>query len=211
MSELLQFPQSADFGARFSECVLHRLWQARDDEENVHLLDDLVVAWHAVSLAAQGSPAPFVEACYKVLSCHPDLVFQKITAWRKAKLGTEYSRCFDDAGNLRPNHFDIPDYDPEAGFLPLRPLVRESSKTVRVKWPKEPLRVIVSRTEIREGERVLYHVEQLECGHSHTEFLDANPGALRRRCPACRDGIQANAQQGSSPVEEPNTLRILSA
>lgn len=215
---LLQFPQPPDFGAQFSERVLARLWQARNEERDQHRLDDLMVAWHTVSFAAQGIPIPFVQASYKVLGCHPDLVFRKVTAFRKAHLGSEYSRWFDDAGNARPSYLDVPDYDPTTGLQPL-PRVNQSLEAVRVKWQKAPLRLVMKRTEIREGERVRYYVERLECGHSHTEFPDANPARRRRRCHACRDGIKANAQpmivyQESATEcvkEEAAKLRILFA
>jgi hypothetical protein len=51
--------------------------------------------------------------------------------------------------------------------------------------PKAPLRLIVSIAKVRDGERVLYHREELECGHSHVEFLGANPGKRSRRCHKC--------------------------
>lgn len=118
MGKLLMFPQPIDFGARFSERVLDRLWQARDEERNHHLLDDLIVAWQTVSLAAQGSPIPFVEASYNVLGCHPDYVFQRLMARRRWNLGLEYSLWFDDAGNLRQSYLDIPDFDPTSELAP---------------------------------------------------------------------------------------------
>jgi len=77
----------------------------------------------------------------------------------------------------------------------------------------------VSRTEIYgEARRILYHVEQLECGHSHTEFLDANPGKQRRRCQACKHGVAVDprptiiqAPETESLKEEAAKLRILFA
>ena len=93
------------------------------------------------------------------------------------------------AGNLRPNRFDIPDYDPTTGFLLPRPRIQPSpNEGERILHAKAPLRLVVYRTEIRDGDgRVLYHGEQLECGHFHTEFLDANSGKQRRRCQACKE------------------------
>jgi hypothetical protein len=63
---------------------------------------------------------------------------------------------------------------------------------------------VVYRTEIRDGDgRVLYHGEQLECGHFHTEFLDANPGKQRRRCQTCKDGIAVHTRPTIVPKELP--------
>ena len=33
--------------------------------------------------------------------------------------------------------------------------------------------------------RILYHKEELECGHVHMEFPDGNPPTKRRRCRKC--------------------------
>jgi hypothetical protein len=213
MGKLLSFPQTADFGARFSERVLQRLFEARAKEPNPHLEDDLVVAWHSVCFASQGNPTPHVDASYKVFSCHPDFVFARITAWRKAKLGIEYRRWFDEAGNPRPSYPNVPDYDPTTGFLLPRPQVRQSPAPKRVSFAKAPLRLVVKRKEIREGERVLYHIEQLECGHSHMEFLDANPGKQRRRCRECMEGTPVVAQEPPTPdhAKTSETIRILFA
>jgi len=124
MGEVLQFPLSAEFGARFPERVLLRLSQAREQEEHPHLIDDLVVAWLTVCFASKGSPMPHVDASYRMFSCHPDFVFPRLTSWRKAHLGTEYTRWFDEAGNPRPSGLDIPDYDPTTGSLLPTPLVQ---------------------------------------------------------------------------------------
>ena len=53
-------------------------------------------------------------------------------------------------------------------------------------WPAvrrlAPLRWVVSREPVHgEGGRILYHNEQLQCGHVHAEFSGGNPGK-RRRC-----------------------------
>jgi len=198
MGEVLQFPLSAEFGARFPERVLLRLSQAREQEEHPHLIDDLVVAWLTVCFASKGSPMPHVEASYKMFSCHPD-VFPRLTSWRKAHLGTEYSRLFDEAGNPRPSGLDIPDYDPTAnspGSTALPISTRQISKGT--------VAVSCGRTEIYgQAGRVLYHVEQLECGHSHTEFLDANPGKQRCRCLACKDGAALDPRP--TIVQQPET------
>ena len=41
-----------------------------------------------------------------------------------------------------------------------------------------------SQQEVTDGERILYHNEELECGHVHQDF-DRNPPAIRRRCRKC--------------------------
>jgi len=217
MGKLLSFPRN---GASLSQRVLERLWQAKNEERNPHLCDDLSVAGLTVLYASRGSSIPHVEASYRIFGCHPDHVFQRIITWRRWNLGLEYSLWFDEAGNLRSNLFDVPDYDPTTGFLVGLP-IQTIPETVEQGSPgKAPLRLVVNRTEIRDGDgRVLYHGEQLECGHFHTEFLDANPGKQRRRCQACKDGVVADARPtivsqesgAGSVAEEAARLRILFA
>jgi hypothetical protein len=165
-----------------TERVISRLYSMQLREGDPHLCDDLAQARLTVVYASQGSPIPFVDASYAVCACHPDQVWGRIVARRKAHLGRQYSEVFDASGNLRPQFLDIPDYDPTAGRPPLSSFKQESYKK---HWtPKAPLRRVLQVNEIHEG-GVTYHLEQLECGHTHTEFLDANPGKKRRRCREC--------------------------
>lgn len=155
-------------------------------------------AWTVVSLAAKDEPRPFVTSSYLYHGTHPEQLFAKLTAERKGKLGKEYDEWFDGAGNLKsePNWLEIPDYDPTSEFKPRTLKLRKPTRGSIAanagcepkdgrSSPKAPLRLVVSRCEVRGETRVLYHEEQLECGHSHIEMLDANPGNRRRRCRAC--------------------------
>jgi hypothetical protein len=82
--------------------ILARLEEAEVSELNPHFRDDYRIAWITVLEAWRGSPSPHVVATYTVLGRHPDRVWDWITAWRKAKLGKNYSAWYDENGNLRP-------------------------------------------------------------------------------------------------------------
>jgi hypothetical protein len=60
-------------------------------------------AFICVSLASCGEAQPFVTSSYRIYGTHPDDVWPKIMAKRKAKLGKEFLEWFDQAGNLRPD------------------------------------------------------------------------------------------------------------
>ena len=97
-------------------------------------------------------------------------------------VGEEYSDVYDENANLIPQRLDIPDWDPTVA------LNRRRAPVAPAVWPAvrclAPLRLVVSREPVHgEDGRILYHNEQLQCGH--VEFFGANPGKQRRRCKKC--------------------------
>jgi len=88
-----------------SDRILDRLWEAASLEADVHLRADYRQAYIVVSMASRGETQPFVQSSYTMYGTHPDQVWPKIVARRKAQLGEEFSDWYDAAGNLRP---DIP-------------------------------------------------------------------------------------------------------
>jgi hypothetical protein len=186
-----------------SDRVLAYLLRAEGREGDPSLCQDVRQAWIVVFLAARDEPQPFLTSSYICYGTHPDLLFAKLTATRQSKLGKEYDRWFDAAGNLKRAWLEIPDYDPTSGLRPHPSGFRERGSSIpaavgALTWtrdgrssPKGPLRLVVRRSEVRTGEHARYHEEQLECGHSHIEFLGANPGNRRRRCRKCAASISA--------------------
>jgi len=85
--------------------ILDRLWEAEQSESDIHLRSDIRQAFICVSLASRGVAEPFVESSYRLYGTHPEQVWPKIMATRRAKLGEEFSDWYDAAGNLKP---DIP-------------------------------------------------------------------------------------------------------
>src|SRR5215471_16138712 len=165
--------------------ISDQIMNAEIAEQNPHWKDDYRQARVIIALCRANDPAPLVTSSYRMYGVHPDLVFVAITAIRKAKLGDEYSDFYDENGNLIPQRLDIPDYDPTLDIYRRRR--RPVDPTV---WPQvrrlAPLRLVVSREPVQdEFGRILYHNEQLEFGHVHTEFFGANPGKQRRRCREC--------------------------
>lgn len=79
--------------------VLLRLEQAEKEESNPHLRDDIRIAWCMILFAARNEPTPHVRASLSVLGLHPDQVWPKILANRKAKLGNEFSRWYEADGS----------------------------------------------------------------------------------------------------------------
>jgi hypothetical protein len=77
-----------------SERVCARLVQAEAHEPNTSLRSDYRQAFICVSLAAKNNPQAFVDASYAVQRCHPDQVWPRIVAQRKAMLGKEYPDFF---------------------------------------------------------------------------------------------------------------------
>jgi hypothetical protein len=100
--------------------ILVRLEAAEVSEPNPHFRDDYRIAWITVLEAWRGSLIPHVVATYTVLGRHPDQVWPWIVAWRKAKLGKEYSAWYDENGNLRPQ--ELPIY---AAISPRKPVQSE--------------------------------------------------------------------------------------
>jgi len=115
---------------------------------------------------------------------HPDLVWTAIQSIRKAKLGDEYSDFYDENGNLIPQRLDIPDYDPTLA----RYRRRWAAPVAPEVWPAVrrlgPFRSVISREPVTKDGRILYHNEELECGHVHQDF-DGNPPTKQRRCRKC--------------------------
>ena len=194
-------PSAASPISKLSARVLDRIWNWISRERDPWLKDDLRISWHTVRLASQGSPIPHIEGTYRILCCHPDKVWPRIQAMRKAKLGKDYWRFYRADGQQLPFHvLDIPDYDPTSELAPpLRGLVykvsdahwpaeQDAALPHVTPWPKAPLRRVVSMSKVWSDGRTLYHREELECGHSHAEFLGANPGNKRRRCHECSIG-----------------------
>jgi hypothetical protein len=81
--------------------ILARLTQAEAHELDVWLREDYRQAFITVALTAKNFPNPFLEASIRMNGCHPDKVFQHITNNRKAQLGGEYSRFYDENGVWR--------------------------------------------------------------------------------------------------------------
>ena len=152
--------------------ISDRLLNAEMGELNPHWRDDYRQSRIIIGLCRAGNPEPLVSSSYRMYGVHPDLVFTAIQSIRRAKLGDEYSDVYDENGNLIPQRLDIPDYDPT---IPLR---RRRPVAPAPVWPDvrrlAPFRRIISRKEVMEDGRILYHNEQLECGHIHQEFLEWN-------------------------------------
>ncbi len=186
--------------------VISRLVGMEEHEPDAHLRDDYRQARLVMVHARDGSPIPFIEASYDLFGAHPDRVWERVGAKRKAVLGTEYSQVFDESGNLRHQFLDIPDYDPMSGQPPLLSRRAEMDKK---RWtPKAPLRRVLQVHEIHAGKRSVYHLEQLECGHVHTEFLGENPGNRRRRCVECSKGVPKKQPQFWRELEDAQLLVV---
>ena len=87
------------------ERVGSRLLEARDQENEPWFNDDYQIAFLTVRYAQREDLnfcAPHVLATVEVLGCHPDKVWPRIVAQRKAKLGKFYSAWYDENGNARP-------------------------------------------------------------------------------------------------------------
>jgi hypothetical protein len=93
-----------------TEQVVVRLKEAEKKETDQHFQSDIRIAWITTSWAQHGIPewswhkalSPYVAATYQVLKCHPDEVWPRLVAERKAKLGSEYSLWYDANGNSLP-------------------------------------------------------------------------------------------------------------
>jgi len=164
--------------------ISDQLLNAEMGELNPHWKDDYRQSRIIIALCRADDPEPLVTSSYRMYGVHPDLVFTAIQSIRKAKLGDEYSDFYDENGNLIPQRLDIPDYDPT---IPIR---RRRAVAPAPVWPDvrrlAPFRSIVSREPVHgEGDRILYHNEQLTCGHVQQEFLEWNLCCKRRRCRQC--------------------------
>lgn len=95
----LEWLLNPEKGDSVSERVLARLVQSEAHELNPHLRSDYHQAWLTVYYASLGNPIAFIEASYRAVGCHPDKVWPRIVENRKALLGSDYSRWYDEAGN----------------------------------------------------------------------------------------------------------------
>ena len=94
--------------------ILDRLWEAEISEEDIWFRQDYRQVFITVSLASKGNTEPFVAASYTLYSLHPDKVWPRILANRKARLGKEFADWYDQAGNWKP---EIPGKKP-AVYIP---------------------------------------------------------------------------------------------
>lgn len=76
--------------------VLKHLATAEWQESDPWYKDDIRIAWLVTLEAIRGNPQAHTDATYRVLGCHPDEVFQRITERRKKALGTHYPDFFPD-------------------------------------------------------------------------------------------------------------------
>jgi hypothetical protein len=84
-----------------SERVLSHLEVAEKKEIDPWFRDDYRIAWITVKWSHEGVPSwccysksPHIAATYQVLHCHPDEVWPRIVAQRKAKLGNAYEKVW---------------------------------------------------------------------------------------------------------------------
>ena len=166
------------------ERIIDQLLSAEGGELNPHWRADIRQARIIVALCRAGNPEPLVSSSYLMYGVHPDLVWTAIQSIRKAKLGDEYSDFYDENGNLIPQRLDIPDYDPTLA----RYRRRWAAPVAPEVWPAVrrlgPFRSVISREPVTKDGRILYHNEELECGHVHQDF-DGNPPTKQRRCRKC--------------------------
>jgi hypothetical protein len=102
--------------ATLSDRAIAYLIQLEAHEGNPHVCADLRQSQITLILAQRGNAEPATVASYQVHRCHPDQVWPRRVAERKAKLAAEFSDWFDAAGNLRP---DVPKKDSAATQTPL--------------------------------------------------------------------------------------------
>jgi len=72
--------------------ILSRLEEAEAKETDPHLQADYRIAWVTVLHADRGYSSPHVSASYQVLGLHPDQVWARIVANRRAMLGPLYEQ-----------------------------------------------------------------------------------------------------------------------
>lgn len=70
--------------------ILARLVQFEAHEPQAHLKDDYRQAFITVSLAAKGTPQPFVNASYSMYGVHPDKLWKKMQDRKRAQLGIDF-------------------------------------------------------------------------------------------------------------------------
>jgi len=89
--------------------ILDRLQKAELSEPDIWYRQDYRQAFICVSLASRCEPQPFITSSYRIYGSHPDDVWRKIMANRKARLGKEFADWYDAAGLRKP---DIPQKKP---------------------------------------------------------------------------------------------------
>jgi hypothetical protein len=89
--------------------ILEHLQKAELSESDEWFRQDYRQAFICVSLASRGERQPFITSSYRVYGSHPDKVWPKIMADRKARLGKEFAEWYDAAGNRK---LDIPGKKP---------------------------------------------------------------------------------------------------
>lgn len=74
--------------------VLKYLATAEWHEIDPWYRDDYRIAWIIVLESIRGNINAHIDATYRVLGCHPDHVYKRITARRKAMLGDKYAEFY---------------------------------------------------------------------------------------------------------------------
>jgi hypothetical protein len=104
----------------WSERVLARLEQSKANEFNPHLRDDVHIAYLTVLYSVApgyntwGCPA-HVLASYETLGLHPDVVWSRVLAARKAKLGKLYPAFYDENDLWRGGDVELLSLPPKKG------------------------------------------------------------------------------------------------
>jgi hypothetical protein len=112
-SGLLAHPASAEplIGQQeLTDRILSRLEMSEKREVDPWLRDDVRQSWISLSTFSRGKfptfPDAFVAASYLMYGVHPDQVWPKIVADRKAKLGREYHDWYDANDNALPVNYE---------------------------------------------------------------------------------------------------------
>src|SRR5258708_4797525 len=79
--------------------IMVRLERAELLEVNPHVQCDIRIAWLTVLYASRGVSEPHVQATAAILGVHPDRVWPKIEAARRAKLGADYDKFFGESSS----------------------------------------------------------------------------------------------------------------
>jgi len=195
--------------------VIKYLMSRENEAETLDEQEHYKFCRRVVSLALEGSPEPFVGAFYYHYGRHPNKLIPEwlwreekdrrlgipdydptIPIRRPASgLASLYqmqaSGWPDQQNTLRDPQEEeyssqprIPRKSPQglARSNAFPPGLPPDSRLKPVHWPP---RRIVSRTPVIERGKIRYYTEQLECGHSHIEFLGGNPPHTRRQCKSC--------------------------
>ena len=89
--------------------ILAYLQRAEERETDFGLRDDARIAWITVLYASRGDRAPHVAATYAVLGMHPDKVWPRILANRRALLGSEFEKLYPPSTQASAPATDIGD------------------------------------------------------------------------------------------------------